>query len=257
MLERALFYATVFFANIIQAITGFAGTVLAMPISLILVGYGVAKPVLNALGLAASIGVVCSSYKKVNLHEFTKILSIMLIGVLAGEIAADMFDITASRTLYEALGATIIAFSLMGCLSYALLKDVGLANLLPTKKNTFEVFNNGVTYVILCMAGLVHGLFVCGGPLLVVYAERKLKDKDEFRATLSACWIVLNSLIFLSDATSGYFALQTAKALLVCMAVLIAAVLIGNFVAKKLKAKAFMALTYVLMFASGISLFFK
>ena len=34
----SLFFVVIFFANIIQAITGFAGTTLAMPFSIILVG---------------------------------------------------------------------------------------------------------------------------------------------------------------------------------------------------------------------------
>ena len=48
-MKELLFYIVILLANIIQGITGFAGTILAMPFSLILVGYDVAKPVLNVL----------------------------------------------------------------------------------------------------------------------------------------------------------------------------------------------------------------
>jgi uncharacterized membrane protein YfcA len=50
MLNDLFFYIVVLIANIFQGITGFAGTVLAMPASLFLVGYGVAKPILNVFG---------------------------------------------------------------------------------------------------------------------------------------------------------------------------------------------------------------
>ena len=51
-----LFLLVVFVSNVIQSITGFAGTVLAMPFSIMLEGYSVAKPILNVLGIVVSIG---------------------------------------------------------------------------------------------------------------------------------------------------------------------------------------------------------
>ena len=49
------FYIVIFLTNVIQGITGFAGTILAMPPGLMLVGYDVAKPILNLLGILAGI----------------------------------------------------------------------------------------------------------------------------------------------------------------------------------------------------------
>ena len=66
MLESVLFLLVVFLTNIIQCITGFAGTVLAMPFSIMLVGYDVAKPVLNVLGLIASVYVVAVCFRHIN-----------------------------------------------------------------------------------------------------------------------------------------------------------------------------------------------
>lgn len=40
-------------------------------------------------------------------------------------------------------------------------------------------------------AGVVHGLFACGGPMLVWVVGREVKDKTRFRATLSAVWLLL------------------------------------------------------------------
>ena len=48
-MNTVLFYIIIFLTNVIQGITGFAGTILAMSPSLILVGYDVAKPILNVL----------------------------------------------------------------------------------------------------------------------------------------------------------------------------------------------------------------
>ena len=249
-----LFYTVVFLSNIIQCITGFAGTVLAMPFSLMLVGYDVAKPVLNVLGVAASIGVIASAPKSVNKHEFTKILSVMAVGILVGELIM-MFSSVTSGVLYKLLGAMVLLFTVLGCIDEFFTKK-SMPMLFKLKRKG-DALDETAGLLTLAVAGVVHGMFVCGGPLLVLYADRKLKDKQEFRTTLSAVWVVLNGLILLSDAMNGYFAEGTVAALAACMVVLLAAVAVGNLVARKLNRKAFMAVTYVLMAISGISLFIK
>ena len=51
-MKELLFLLVLFVSNVIQAITGFAGTVLAMPPSVYLLGLDHAKVVLNCYGLA-------------------------------------------------------------------------------------------------------------------------------------------------------------------------------------------------------------
>ncbi len=46
--------------------------------------------------------------------------------------------------------------------------------------------------LLLLGAGIMHGAFGCGGPTVVLAARGHLRDKDAFRATLFAFWIVLN-----------------------------------------------------------------
>ena len=46
-MKQFLFYIVILLANIIQGITGFAGTILAMPFSVRLVGMETAVPVLT------------------------------------------------------------------------------------------------------------------------------------------------------------------------------------------------------------------
>ena len=48
-------------------------------------------------------------------------------------------------------------------------------------------------------------MFVSGGALLVVYAAQVLKEKEEFRATLAPVWVVLNSILLVSQVRQGVF----------------------------------------------------
>ncbi len=243
MLKEILFLAVVFLSNVIQCVTGFAGTVLAMPPSIMLVGYGTAKPILNVLGIAASVGVVATNFKSINKKEFLRITSVMLFGIAGGIFISGYFTGYA-KILYIALGITVITIALINTVKFFSRKE--------SKKPP-----EAVSLLLLILSGLIHGVFVCGGPLLVTYASAKIRDTNEFRSTLSAVWIVLNSVILFSDIRSGSFHKDTLVLLLICMAVLFFAVFLGNIISKKLNRSTFLMITYVLMLISGVSLIFK
>lgn len=247
-IREIVFLVVVFLANVIQSITGFAGTVLAMPFSLMLVGYGVAKPVLNVLGIVVSIGVLVTNPKALNVKELLKIISIMLVGMVGGFFISGSFDMNPSL-LYKLLGSIVIAFMLLGVYNTFFKKEKADAKL--------SRFSDIISILVLALAGVVHGMFVCGGPLLIIYASKKLKDREEFRVTLSTVWIVLNSIIMVSDIKSGYFNANLLLILALSVVVLFGAIALGNFVAKRLDNKVFMIITYILMGISGASLLIK
>lgn len=249
-IKELLFFIVIFLTNIIQCVTGFAGTVLAMPFSLMLVGFSVAKPVLNVLGMVASIGVVATNYKFVNKKELLKIVAIMLIGMIFSFVLGDKLAIN-EAVLYKILGIVVILFMLLGCYTGFVKKEQ------QTQQGKNKGIINIVFYAILLIAGVVHGMFVCGGPLLIIYVNKKLKDRNEFRATLSSVWIILNGIMMFNDIRGGYFNKDLLIIIAISIVILFFALLIGNRIAKKLNYKAFMILTYILMGISGLSLLVK
>ena len=243
MLEKILFLLTVFLTNIIQCITGFAGTVLAMPFSVMLVGYDVAKPALNILGLLASVYVVITCFRHINKKELLKMTGLMLVGMAAGIYLKRFFTGNPSL-LYKTLGVIVIVFAVMNAVKFYMHKDD-------------KVLPSPVSVILLVLAGVVHGMFVCGGPLLVTYASGKIRDKDEFRGTLSAVWILLNGILFATDIYEGYFTPETIRITAISVVTLAAALVIGSLISKKMSRKVFLQLTYALMLISGVSLLIK
>lgn len=243
MLQKIAFLAVVFLSNVIQCITGFAGTVLAMPFSIMLVGFNTAKPILNVLGVAASVGVVAQNRKAIQWKECGIILGVTLPGMVLGALLRARLAAYDS-VLYKTLGVIVIAFALMNFIS------------LLTQKNLVDRAQ-ALGFVLLALGGVVHGMFVCGGPLIVTYASVRLKENDQFRATLSAVWIVLNLILFAGDLHAGYFVRDTWLLLAVCLALLVLSILLGNAIAKKLSRKVFLILTDTLMVISGVSLLVK
>lgn len=87
MLEEILFLLVLFGANVIQGITGFAGTLLAMPASILLIGPDKAKAILNIMAVLSCSIIVVQSLRYVDVRELLKIIAAMLFGMAAGMYA--------------------------------------------------------------------------------------------------------------------------------------------------------------------------
>ena len=66
--REILFFLILFGANLIQAITGFAGTLLAMPPSMQLLGVDEAKSVLAVLDQLSCLLIVLTGFRHINWH---------------------------------------------------------------------------------------------------------------------------------------------------------------------------------------------
>ena len=108
--------------------------------------------------------------------------------------------------------------------------------------------------MVLLLAGVIHGMFVSGGALLVVYATQVLKDKEEFRATIAPVWVVLNSVLLESQVRQGAFDNYNIRLILISVIPLFIATWVGKKLVKKVSQRTFLNLTYVLLLVSGLSL---
>lgn len=254
MTNYILFLLIILFTNIIQGITGFAGTILAMPPSLMLVGYPVAKPVLNVLGLLSGIYVFAGKHGSVCWKELKKIVAVMAAGIIGGILIKGLFA-GKEQILYKILGVFIIFLSVQGI--YALKKGDGKDG----KKADFaaqeRAKDSPALYLLLVLAGIVHGIFVSGGPLLIGYLTKKIPDKVSFRATISTVWIFLNGMILADDIRMGLWNVELVKTQLISIPFLLAGMFIGAKLYARMSQKLFMMITYLLLFISGVLLLVK
>lgn len=265
MLNTIIFFVIITIANIIQGVTGFAGTILAMPASLMLVGYETAVPVLNLLGLLSGIYVFVPNIKKVSWGILLKILLVMLPMIFVGIYIEDYlkrFD----HAVYIVLGVIVLTISVVR-MTKMVLEDIknrksadssGVAQTKAVINSSIKTkLNSVVDASILILAGIVHGMFVCGGPLLISYLTKRIEDSASFRATISTVWIVLNGIILISHISSGMWGAETIRTGALAVPFLIAGMFIGSVLYRKMSRKTFMIMTYVLLFISGISLLVK
>ncbi len=247
-ISEFLFYLVILLSNIIQGITGFAGTILAMPFSLKLVGMEVAVPVLNLLGLLSGVYVFAGNYRHVDKKVLKHVVLVMGCAVLAGLFVRQLLS-GSPRLLYFILGVIVLLIAIHG-LYTRLVKKSAPEAVTSTKDTPFLT-------LLLLTAGVVHGMFVCGGPLLIGYMTRKLPEKAAFRATISTIWIFLNGIILITQILSGAWNLSLVKTSCISLPFLFGGMFIGGKLYSKMSQDFFILLTYVLLLIAGLSLFFK
>ena len=233
-MEKALFLAAFFFAYTVQAITGFAGNIFAMPVGTTLLGLESTVSILNAMGFFACGLLTALNIKSVNWRELGKILGVMIVFMVLGIWLDTLVPL---HILLKIYGVIIVI--------------IGIKNLaVPQQKFMPE----WALWIILALAGLIQGMFVSGGALLVIYAVQKLTDKDQFRATLSAVWSILNLLYAGAQLYQGHFTHEVWVMVLCCVPLIVLATVVGGKLAKRISQERFLKLTYVLLLCVGVIL---
>lgn len=233
-MRNILFLIILFTANVIQAITGFAGTLLAMPLSMMLIGVHEAKVILNIMAVLSCLILASKSRKHIQPKILLNIIAWMAVGMVFGIWIFEHLSLNILLPFY-AIMIILIA-----------LKKLLIKNEIKMSKWML----NGV----LLAAGIIHGMFVAGGALLVVYASTVLKNKENFRATVAAVWVVLNTGLMISDFVQGYMTPGVIKMAGISILPLLLAIYVGNKIHERIDQKAFMKITYALLLASGISI---
>lgn len=258
-IRQILFFITIFLSNILQGVTGFAGPVLAMPFSILLVGYDTARPVLNAIGVAAGLCLMLEGIRYVRWKTLLRVVLNMAVGTGMGMLIR--------RYAPGSEGALKIVFALfaMGIAVRGVVTAVrqkrrekaGAADALPVGPEMSAGKRTAIDCAMLVGAGVAHGLFVSGGPLLVGFLTRNIDDTKSFRATLSAVWVILNGVVLVDDALSGVFTQAMLARYWPALPALLLAILIGTLLARRIRRETFLLLTFGLLFVSGATLLLR
>lgn len=234
-INELLTILVVFSANIVEAITGFAGTMLAMPASMQLIGVMDAKIVLNVVALFVSGNIWLRNRQDTDRREVCKISGLMIVGMVVGLYLFNLLPVYWLSRLY---GMLIILVAFKGLFV----------------KKQFRL-PEWTLFLVVLAAGVIHGMFLSGGSLLVLYAIAVLKDKSVIRATLAPVWIILNLIILVQDIWAGHVNGHSLILAVFCLPPVCLALYIGNLLHKKIPQDFFVKLTYVLLILSGASLF--
>ena len=234
-----LFAGVVAIAFAAEATTGFGATVIALALGIHLFPLGELLPVFVPLGLFVSSWLVLRGRAHVNRPLLlARILPWMGLGLAVG---LTIFERASHELLRRAFGIFVVTLAAIEL--WRLVRGSGVSR---------EVSPPAATAALLG-AGVIHGMFSTGGPLLVWALGKSLPDKRAFRATLSCVWLVLGSALTLAYALNGRLDGETLRATAALLPVLGVAIGAGEWAHHRLDERRFRVLVYALLLGSGAS----
>ncbi len=221
-----------------EAMTGFGSIVIALSLGALVLPLGVLMPVLVPLNILMS-GYLTLRYRgQVQWRLLLAgILPLMAAGTLLGYLGAPWLGQSTLKLLF---GVLIVAFSVPELWRLR-------SGLAPPAHAAW--WSRGW----MLGAGVTHGLFASGGPMLVYALSGADLDKTRFRATLIAVWFTLNSLLTLSYALDGSLVPALPRVALLAPVVVLG-VILGETLHHRVDEARFRGVLFSVLLLAGLAL---
>lgn len=233
-MQTVLFLLLVFSFNLIQTIGACAGSILAMPFAIALLGADSARVVVNAVGFVSFVYPLVRCFRDVNWKETAKVAVFMAIGVI---LAQQWIDVLYQPVILLMYSLLVIAAALQNFLM----------------KGTIQL-PKVLDWLVLLAAGLIHGAFLSGGALLILYSMSHLKTKQEQRGTLSLIWMLLNGYMLVLFTRQGLYAGENLRLVLPGLPVALIGVWLGDRLQARLDGDPFRLFTNAMVLLAGVFL---
>jgi uncharacterized membrane protein YfcA len=223
-----------------QAMSGFGSTILALTLGVHLYPIAELLPVLVPLDMVVNLYIVTRHHRLINRPLlFRSILPVMGIGVLAGIIA---FQFVQGLLLKRIFGLLVV-----------LLSGRELYRLLGNRPGHTALSNLQSTVYILS-AGVVHGIYASGGPLLIYAVSKSNLPKSAFRSTLGAVWLIFSIILTSAYFVAGKFTANTLKFIIVLLPVIVIGIWLGEWLHRIVDEYRFKIFVFSVLIFAGISI---
>lgn len=230
----------IFIAYTVEAVTGFGSIVIALSLGALLLPIDLMLPVLVPLNICMTGYLAIRHRHAIHWPTLLKmILPMMAVGTLLGYGLKPWLGDAHMRSLFALL---VIWFA--GRELYRHWRSTS------NNAQHSKLWTRGW----MLLAGVTHGLFASGGPLLVYALSGVQLDKARFRATLISVWFTLNSLLTVIFAIDGSLVTALPR-IAVLLPVLIIGVLLGEWLHSRISEQRFRLAVFLLLLITGFSLF--
>lgn len=238
--------AIVFSSFTLEGITGFGCTVIALPFVTMLLGIRMTVPFLCVLSTLLSIYIFIRSYRSLCWKEYLFIALHVAPGLPVGMY---LFNRLPAAALCLLLACVMVIVGLHGFFKTVREKQ----NILPAGLPPKNLFMRGILF----LGGIIHGAFGTGGPFVVIYASRALPEKGLFRLTLTMLWLTMNFIRIGEWMYQGtVFTPQFGKYLLMTLPFVVAGMIFGDYLHRKVNEHSFRQCVYSVLCVSGVVMFF-
>lgn len=231
-----------------QAVTGFGGVVIALTLGALVLPIPELLPLLVPCSLAQTTAILVRGRREIAWRLLLlRVLPLMALGALVG---LTLLRSAPGPWLERAFGALVVA---IGLRELAQPRPRGAAPAEPGVAPGAAAPPTGALTAAVgtFAAGVIHGVYASGGPMLVAVFRRLGLEKGRFRATLAATWWTLNSSLTAYYVASGLLRAEHLPRLAALAAPLAAAFLIGDWVHHRVDERVFARVVGALLAFAG------
>jgi len=231
----------VLLAFTIEAALGFGATIVTVTLAALVAPVEVVLPAFVPLNILLSLRLVWKYQDQVRWELLLRrVLPLMALGMPLGILAFAELD---PQLLVRVFGGFVVALALLEVLLHPAPEPPpggGLGGPFPV--------------VLLVLGGVVHGAFGTGGPMVVYVTGRLLTDKGAFRATLSALWLVLNTILVGSHLLGGRWNTDTLMLSATFVPALFLGLVLGQWLHNRIPAERFRRVVFGALTLAGVVL---
>jgi len=222
-----------------EALAGFGGTVLALALGAETRPLGELLAIIIPANLVLSAALVARHHAAVDWRLLgRRILPAMAAGLPVGLV------------VYRVVGRALVPLFALVVVGLGALEALQLARPRTSTRPRAST-------LLLWLAGVVHGAWGTGGPLVVFVTGRQITDPRSFRATLAVLWLLLNSVLVAGLVADGAVGERTLADSLVLVPVVLVALAVGELGTARLPARPFRAFGAALLGAAGLALLIR
>ncbi len=222
-------------AFLIRGIAGFGSGLVAIPLLALMFPLSVVVPVVGLLDYIAASTHGVSQRKSIDWQTLLPLLPFTLLGIVG---ALYLFKTADAELLRKGLGAFIILFAL-----YTL-----LFSRQTMRGSRWWAMPGGF------LGGFISALFGTGGPFYVIYLRLRNLDKNAFRATAAAIFLIDGSSRILGYLLSGFYSVQILLMVAAAVPMMVLGLYIGGRIHTGLSQQDFQRGISLILIGSGIAL---
>jgi len=223
----------IFLAAFLQGTTGFGFSLFSIPLLTLFISPKTVIPMILLVSVIINISVLYNSRKSLN---FKVILPIFLFGILGVPVGAKLLLILPDYVLKIVIGIFILMF---GILFYFNVH--------------FKVKHEKVARVIVgFFSGLLNGSITMSGPPIIIFLANEQKGKMHFRAHLASFFLLLTLFTIPVYIYFGLITKVVVDYALIFSVAVIAGVLGGNILIRRIQEVHFRKLTLIIIILMGV-----
>lgn len=236
--QLLLSVAIIILAFVIRGIAGFGSGLVAIPLLALMLPLSVVVPVVGLLDYIAASGHGVKYRKSISWRTLLPLLPFTLAGIV---LALYLFTTVDGALLQKALGLFIMLFAVYTLTSRGR----------EMKGSVYWAVPGGF------LGGFISALFGTGGPFYVIYMRLRDLDKQVFRATAAAIFLIDGSSRILGYFISGFYTLDILLMVGVALPVMWLGLYIGGHIHTSLSQRDFQRGISLILIGSGIALLLK